>query len=238
MKKNYKGGTVMITARELRTKAEQGDVNARNELETMANQGNSEAQYLMSFVARDKRAYWVEKAASNGYAEAQWCLGDMYDYGDDGLPESPEKAVEWFTKSANQGYGLGQYNLGECYYMGRGFEKSQSRGVELFEQASKNGVGLASFRLGLHYGDDSGRLTGESKKWFTIANEQGDSTSKVYLACDLWMEYNVQIGDGAPPNVELLKEARNYLNSALEGRLKNQHKEWAQEILSKVEQKL
>jgi len=45
---------------------------------------------------------WVHKAADQGNAEAQCCLGVMY-YDGEGVPRNYGEALKWFRKSADQG---------------------------------------------------------------------------------------------------------------------------------------
>ena len=50
---------------------------------------------------------WYRKAADQGYAQAQYNLGGMYEEGRGGLPQSDALAVEWYRKAADQGYAGG-----------------------------------------------------------------------------------------------------------------------------------
>ena len=60
----------------------------------------------------DKEAVkWYRLSAEQGYAEAQFNLGFMYDNGE-GVPQDYKEAVKWYRLSAEQGNALGQYNLG------------------------------------------------------------------------------------------------------------------------------
>ena len=64
-------------------------------------------------------AEWFEKAANQGYAQAQFYLGVCYDNGQ-GVVQNYEKAVYWYEKAGNQGIADAQCNLGVCYGNGRG----------------------------------------------------------------------------------------------------------------------
>ena len=50
-----------------------------------------------------KAAEWWQKAAKQGYVQAQYNLGVMYANGT-GVEQSDEKAVEWYQKAADQGF--------------------------------------------------------------------------------------------------------------------------------------
>ncbi len=62
---------------------------------------------------------WYRKAADQGYASAQYIVGDMYDKGL-GVTENYAAAVRWYRKAANQGYAPAQTNLGFMYSIGQG----------------------------------------------------------------------------------------------------------------------
>jgi TPR repeat protein len=46
--------------------------------------------------------YWYQKAADQGYAEAQSILGVMYAFGK-GVLKNDKQAVYWYQKAAEQG---------------------------------------------------------------------------------------------------------------------------------------
>ncbi|MBQ2481415.1 MAG: SEL1-like repeat protein, partial [Treponema sp.] len=52
----------------------------------------------------------LSKKAEQGYADAQYNLGVMYDCGR-GVEQDYEKAFEWYTKAAEQGNAYAQNDL-------------------------------------------------------------------------------------------------------------------------------
>lgn len=74
---------------------------------------------------------WHGRAAQQGYAKAQSCLGYAYwtgrgisqDAGDEGVEHHYGEAVWWWRKAAEQGYAIAQVNLGHCYYNGQGVHR-------------------------------------------------------------------------------------------------------------------
>jgi TPR repeat protein len=52
--------------------------------------------------------------AEQGFAEAQYNLGWMYDNGD-GVPQDYAEALKWYTLAAEQGDTMAQFNLGVMY---------------------------------------------------------------------------------------------------------------------------
>jgi TPR repeat protein len=62
-------------------------------------------------------AEWVQKAATQGLAEAQAFLGSMY-LGGTGVEQDMEQAVVWWRKAASQGNTNSQRNLACAYDKG------------------------------------------------------------------------------------------------------------------------
>lgn len=47
---------------------------------------------------------WMLKAANNGYAMAQFNIGQSYLKGSNGLPKNRVQALNWLRKAANNGH--------------------------------------------------------------------------------------------------------------------------------------
>ena len=78
------------------------------------------------------------KAAKQGYAQAQCNLGCMYDNGL-GVEVDYAKAMELFQKAAEQGYVGAQYNLGLMYEKGQGVKQDYLEAHKWFNIAGMNG---------------------------------------------------------------------------------------------------
>ena len=65
----------------------------------------------MLFRSDAKAVEWITKAAEQGYARAQWSLGNMYRLA---LVMTPDyaKAFEWYAKASKQGEGDAQKIIG------------------------------------------------------------------------------------------------------------------------------
>jgi TPR repeat protein len=63
--------------------------------------------------------YWYQKAADQGYVEAQYNLGIAYTIGK-GVLKDDKQAVYWYQKAADQEYAEAQSNLGVKYTFGKG----------------------------------------------------------------------------------------------------------------------
>jgi TPR repeat protein len=85
-----------VTITDLAPKAENGDVEAQNNLGTCYAKGEG--------VPKDsaEAVKWFRKVAEQGFAEAQYNLGICYDEGK-GVSKDSAEAVKWYRKAAEQG---------------------------------------------------------------------------------------------------------------------------------------
>ena len=65
---------------------------------------------------------WYRKAGDQGYAAAQYNLGQAYNLGN-GVEKDTAEAARWWQKAAEQGLAKAQYNLGLAYHDGIGVQK-------------------------------------------------------------------------------------------------------------------
>ena len=85
----------------------------------------------------------ILKAATQGYAAAQFNLGICYRDGT-GVEKDQAEAVNWYRMAATQGVSLAQSNLGACYDKGTGVEKDQAEAVNWYRMAATQGHGVMS----------------------------------------------------------------------------------------------
>ena len=69
----------------------------------------------LEFEQKKQTVHYILLAAEQGYAPAQYCLGQYYHRGERGLPRDIEKTAHYYILSAEQGYAPAQYCLGWCY---------------------------------------------------------------------------------------------------------------------------
>jgi hypothetical protein len=86
----------------LRQAAEAGDAESQNTLALEL--------FIDKHPDRSEIAGWYRKAAQQGQREAAWSLGQHYEEGD-GVPRSPDKALEWYRVAALQGHELAQQRV-------------------------------------------------------------------------------------------------------------------------------
>lgn len=92
----------------LKTRIKNGDINALNELLSLAEQGNIVAQGALGDIYYhgmglstnyNEAAKWLAKAAEGGEPWAQYALAVSYQNGQ-GVPKSDTEAFKWMIKSA------------------------------------------------------------------------------------------------------------------------------------------
>ena len=83
-------------------------------------------------------AKWYRKAAEQGYPQAQYNLGLLYEDGK-GMTRNYHKATQWYQRAAKKGLSEAQNNLAVLYILGKGVAKDRSRAETLFRRAAKQG---------------------------------------------------------------------------------------------------
>ena len=85
-------------------------------------------------------------SAEQGYPEAQFLVGSMYNAGY-GVPKDYEKAMHWFRKAAHQGDAQAQFGIGNLYGDGLGVEKNYIIARMWFAISANGGNDRAEYNL-------------------------------------------------------------------------------------------
>lgn len=93
----------------------------------------------------------LKVAADSGYAEAQYYLGRMHQFGVASKP-SNRTAYKWFAQAAMQGYSKAQFQLGTMWIDGRGVRSYPEVGLYWIRQAAARGYIKANNYLALNKG--------------------------------------------------------------------------------------
>ena len=110
-----------------------------------AERGDPKAQWwagelYTTSVAPDARkaVFWLEKAATQGYAQAQDSLARCYLHGR-GVDKNDRQAAFWFKRAAAQGLEDSQRELGEMYFEGKGVAQDYVEAHTLLSLAGRSG---------------------------------------------------------------------------------------------------
>ena len=133
------GGLIPIANKVLTTKS---SALVRRGLETLASQEPRSNEYEDGLAAYKHGDYKTAcarfmEAADQGYLDAQYMLGRMYDNGE-GVPQDYNQAVIWYRKAADQGHASAQSKLGWMYYNGQGVPKDYVEAHKWFNLAAAN----------------------------------------------------------------------------------------------------
>ena len=120
---------------------------AVSELETLAENADEHAQYLMGKLWRDgpllttsstNARHWFQQAAEQGHSYAQYALGKLL-LSDDVEVRDPAEGMRWLETAAQNGNDYAAYHLGKGYYRGKNVEQSFTAAAKWFDRAAQDG---------------------------------------------------------------------------------------------------
>ena len=125
----------------------------------------NEGEAIFGLPEDEKKAiFWWTKAGEQGHVEAQFKLGDFYDYGGEYIDYDKVKAAYWYGKAAEQGHGDAQNRLGFCYEWGEGVAKDKARAIYWYTRAAEQGYPGAQDNLRHAYGIEEDAADDEDKE--------------------------------------------------------------------------
>jgi hypothetical protein len=178
------------------------------------------------------------KAAEAGDAEAQYNLGQAYEYGEYDKVDLAE-AMSWYTKSARQGYVHAQFKLSVFHEDGKGCEVDFLAAYEWAEKAARQGLVHAQKRVSaflqaavqqghrdaafklfeFYVSADSGRsISPDHRKWIVRAAELGVAQAQHHMAVTVNSieEKRSWLRKAAGRGYQPAKEELNKMESAFE----------------------
>ena len=171
----------------------QDEAQAIKWLRVSAESGSAEGQGCLSIASSI-----VRQLAEGGNADAQFCLGKLYQAGmGHDMTQDYQQAVNWLKLSAEQGDAGAQSLLGFMYVEGDGVLQNHAEGVIWLRLAATQGEEVAIYRLGRMYakGDGVPQDREEAVKWLVPVLERirGAADEGDEEAC--WsLDYLVQAG--------------------------------------------
>jgi len=85
---------------------------------------------------------WFELAARQGFAPAQFELGNLYAYGHAPVPageDTQRLAAQWYFEAARQGHAEAQYSLGILFLAGSGVQRNPAEARKWIARAARQG---------------------------------------------------------------------------------------------------
>ena len=125
--------------------------------------------------------FWYNRAAEQGYAEAQWRLGYCY-YNGEGTTKDLQSAAYWFRKAADQGNAWGLYLIGICYYNGDGVKQNTEMATYWWRKAAELGNEEAKKQLAA-LGQPVNEQSSEQNDYqkYIAAAQQGDVNAQTKI---------------------------------------------------------
>ena len=160
------------------------------ELEQIANQGDTHAQYLMGLLYRDggllvpdteQARHWLELSAQE-LPDAQYALGKLY-LSDNPDVHDPAKGLYWLQRAADNGHEYATYRLGKEYLSGENIPKDAAQAAAYIRQASEQANPYAQYLLGKLYlmGEGVPKDKESAQYWFSMAEKNGHAYAGYFL---------------------------------------------------------
>lgn len=121
-------------------------------------------------------AQWYQQSAEQGFAPAQYRIGNFLEKGTAGTQDVAQAKV-YYQLAAQQGNASAMHNLGSLTASGQAGEADMTTAAQWFHRAAELGVRDSQFNLGILYGLGNGVDIDlvESYKWFALAANDGDA---------------------------------------------------------------
>jgi localization factor PodJL len=133
-------------------------------------------------LSNEDQAHWLERAAKQGLAPAQFRLGGLYEKGI-GVRKDLLRARDLYLAAAQKGNAKAMHNLAVLYAEGVSGTPDYESAATWFRKAADHGVKDSQFNLAVLFARGIGveQNYAESYKWFMLAANQGDSDSLAKL---------------------------------------------------------
>ena len=164
---------------------------AAEELERLAERGDTHAQYLMGLLYWDgpllipdsrRTKHWLVQAAKQNLPEAQYALGKLL-LSDDPEVRDPDESIRWLKQAAERGNPFAAYRLGKEYLKGDMVNKDTKRAAEWFTRSAEAGNQYAQYMLGKLYltGQGVQQDQAQAMVWFSRSAAQGNQYAQFFL---------------------------------------------------------
>jgi len=169
-------GASVLDRKSFEAAAEQGDVDAQNNMGWLYFKGNGVPQdYETAFK-------WYRLAAEQGHIGAQNNMGWLY-FNGNGVPQDYGAALKWYKLAAEQGQINAQNQLGSMYIKGNGVQQNFRTAIKWYTRAAEQGDVSAQNNLGWMHLSGKGvpQDLGTALKWFKPAAKKGNVKAQFNL---------------------------------------------------------
>lgn len=157
-------------------------------LQSMAANGNSEARFALFLHAGElglapaAALDWLHQAADQGFAPAQFSLGQVNEFGE-GVPVNLSEARNWYERAAKADHVEAQYGLALLLCDPESPVHDHATGLEWLARAAQNGHSDSQFLLGTEYqsGITLSKDEAAARQWYGKAASQGHQEARQAL---------------------------------------------------------
>lgn len=202
---------------------------ADNTLYQLAEQNDAEAQYLIgrkyftgSDIQKDtnEAIKWLELAATQKHTKAQFQLGKIYLYGENGIRPNYLYALSYLKGAAKNNYAEAQFELGNYYLMGKTENVNYPEAIKWYRAAAEQQHIRAMLELGKILNEGRGGINpqpDQAKHYLSLAAESGNGEAMQYLR-DM-----VRHGSTGVLNSASITDFHTKLNDAAAGHIPSQY---------------
>ena len=104
----------------------------------------------------------LRQTALNGDPQAQFELGQMYEFGR-GVPQDYQEALKHYTIAAERGLAQAEYSIGLLFEHGRGMEANPTTAADWYERAAEKGDTWAMNNLAMLFSYGKGVEASEER---------------------------------------------------------------------------
>jgi localization factor PodJL len=156
----------------LRLAAAQGDPSAQYEVAVRLAQGKGDTDQDLK-----EAAQWYQRAATSGFAMAQFRLGTLFERGV-GVTTDSARAQVWYSRAAEQGNVKAMHNL--AVLIAASSKPDYALAARWFTEAAERGLYDSQYNLAMLYenGLGVGKDPKTAYKWLLLAAKSNDAESK------------------------------------------------------------
>ena len=149
------------SVRELKSRAESGDLSAQMELSEFLLGASPSAE------SYDLALDWLRSAAAQDNPHAEFVFGYLCHHGH-GVPQDYVQAAQYYQRAVVHGHRIASNNLAVLYQLGLGVPKDAAKAIELFRISAQRGNPTAQYNLAVAYfsGIGTSRDPYEAAHWF------------------------------------------------------------------------
>lgn len=164
----------------------------------------------------------LQAAAKEGYGEACYLLGNMYNYAY-GTEQNFMLAMRMYQRGLEFGYNEGEAELGRMYEKGEGCTADSQKAFEYFQKSADKKIVYGQYQLMLHYyyGEETEANNAKVFELLKILEKASYKPEEEWMKNAVYYILGVCYESGSGTAINLEEAVRNYIKSDDSGSLFN-----------------